>query len=501
MKKYNELSVYEDMYPDFFNKPIPPPIPRYTLDEVTLRDFYSNIAPKDVNLSTKIGPVQMNFGLFSACMDSIGGPDICKVLMEIGACGIIYRHKKADIQLQWLSEVLEHKPCLVQNPIALNPDDKIESAHEILDEYGFSTIPIITDKNTLVGILFTRDVAFKENLDQPVKKFMKKFHDLRVAEVHTPFADIRNRLLNEPACSVLPLVNGRHSLKGIYFRKDCRPANPSFHNEKPLVGMAINECEDIRRVEEALTMGVGVIIVDSSHGNCDNVIELSQKVVQLVKKNNASAAVIAGNVASIDGYNQLADIGVHAVKCGIGSGSICTTSLGTGVGVPMWSLVRELAYMRQLRIQDKCENIPEIIPDGSINGTGTYVKMIAAGGHAGMAGEWLVAAQESLSAVEHHCKEGDPVPYRGMASKGAIDARSSLRYGHGKKAEEGVEGFVTCRGPLKSWIDKDKELICGGFAHTGSYNIDKLHEAGNTPTAFSLITVAGQNQMTPRVRQ
>lgn len=469
----------------------------HTLDEVRVRPIYSNVAPHEVDLSTKIGPITMKLPILSAAMDTVAGEDLSRVLAEVGGCGIIYRHKNPEVQISWIKNVINSKPCLVTNPMTLQPEQKLEQAKEILDDYGFSTIPVVSKSEKLEGILFTRDVVFKDRRDdrlrESVKKWMKPLSELKIEPESSPFEKIRERLMHEQECSTIPIINKKGILKGIYFMKDFIPVNLSTYNKKLLVGMAIGvEESDLERAREGVRLGVGIIVIDSSHGNCDAVIQQAAKVVKIA---NGKAAVIAGNIADIDGYLQLSKIGVDGVKCGIGSGSICTTSAVTGAGVPMFTLIRELSAAKRI-LEDRGFHAPVIIPDGGIDIPGNAVVALAAGGHLCMAGKWLVAAQESLGE-----KENGMVRYRGMASRGAIKSRSSYRYGDGKKAAEGVEGLVPLRGPLRKWISDDIELMQGGFAHVGASNISELHKFGNKASNFPFIafTNGGLNQIATRV--
>jgi IMP dehydrogenase len=241
---------------------------------------------------------------------------------------------------------------------------------------------------------------------------------------------------------------------------------------------------------------VGIIVIDSSHGNCPAVIDQTKKIVKIA---GGRAAVIAGNIADVDGYYRLALAGVDGVKCGIGSGSICTTSQVTGAGVPMFTLIRELSFAREKMIKAG-RPAPAIIPDGGVNGPGEMVIALAAGGDACMAGKWLVAAKESLSCQERGVQNG-LVYYRGMASREAIEKRVSDRYGKQKRAAEGVAGGVEDRGPLKTWIGHDLELVQGGFAHAGAKNMEALHVYGNEPISFVRFTSFGQNQIDTRVHR
>ncbi len=486
--------VYEKMYPQMFNqKGLVTPLVGYTYGEVRTRPIYSEIAPHEVDLSTQIGPVRLNVPVFSAIMDTVSGPDMGKALFEVGGCCILTRHKKAEIQLGWAKEVLNHKPCLVANPKCLRPDETLADANDILENDHFSTIPIVSKSGILRGILFTGGVAFKKRLSEPVARWMTPLAKLKFVSVDASFEEIRDRLLNESDCSVLPVLGRKNRFEGIYFMKDFFVAEPSYHKEKPLVGIGIGVSKgDLERVRLGLELGVSVFCIDSSHGDCPAVIKQAEEIVKIV---NNQAAVIAGNVADIGGYCHLAQAGVHGVKCNIGSGAPCTTSEGTGVGVPTFTLLRELNFMRR-ELLEKGLNAPAIIPDGGINGPGAIEVALTAGGDACMTGEWLVGAQESLSYVERGVTREGTVYYRGMAAKSAINARvSSDRYGQEKRASEGKEGYVPYRGPFKNWAGDDIELIKGGLAHIGARNILEAHEFAKWPMAFTVFTLAGQSQI------
>jgi IMP dehydrogenase len=497
MEKTEKFPTASEIYDIFYGSSrISLPPTGYTLDEVRLRPVHSDVAPNEVDLSTQIGTITMKLPILSAAMDTVAGDKLSQVLAEVGGCGVIYRHKKPEVQLELLSNVLGANPCMVKNPMTLRPEQTLEEAREILAD-GYSTIPVISKSGMLEGILFTGDVAFKDRQDdrlgEPVRKWMKPFSELKVEYEGSSFEKIRDRLLNEQECSTIPIIDKGRILKGIYFMKDFIPVNLAMHNGKLLVGMAIGIDEsDLERAREGVRLGAGIVVIDSSHGNCGAVI---RQAVEAVRIANGNAAVIAGNIADVDGYLRLSEIGVDGVKCGIGSGSICTTSAVTGAGVPMFTLIRELAVARRLLLE-RGFHAPVIIPDGGINTPGNAVVALAAGGHLCMAGQWLVAAEESLGA-----KENGMVKYRGMASKGAIESRLSYRYGKGKRAAEGVEGWVPLRGPLKKWIEEDIELIQGGFAHAGARNIKELHEFGNDISGcpFIRFTNSGSNQISTRV--
>jgi len=477
-----------------------------TLFDVSLATKYSDVAPQDVDLSTELGGIRLPTPIISAAMDTVTGDSMARIMSDIGGCGIIYRPKKEAEQFEMVEEALRHPNCLVASPIRLSPDQTLEDASDLLREYEFSTLPVVSKEGKLLGVLFTKDVTFKGHEHKLVSKWMVTLAKLKTVDPSTPYETIRKRLLNEKNCSVLPVVDKDGLFHGMYFMKDFRVANPSTFNGRRLVGMAIGaQPKDLERVKEGLQLGVGIFCVDSSHGDSASCIEQSVQIAILLnkfaKKNDCQRpALIAGNVATPSGYYNLAQAGVDGVKCGIGSGSICTTSSVTGAGFPMFTLIRELLYTRMRMKEMGFKNSPIIIPDGGIGGPGLAARALAAGGDLVMAGEWLVAAKESRSFEEWGVNDGQ-LYYRGMASRAAIRNRVSNRYGNQKTAEEGIEGQVPYRGPMPTWIGEDLELLKGGFAHMGAANLQSLHQACLGPRAFVAFTGVGQQQNATRVEK
>lgn len=489
--------IYASLYPQFSQISI---IPGYTLSEAAFRDYYTDFDPKAVSLKTHIGPITLNVPVLAAAMDTVSGPNMAKAMAGIGGAAIIYRHRLAETHLRWIEEAINARPYLVSAPESVQEGACVQEVEDLYKRTRYSTIPVLNG-GRLVGMIFTRDISWEGHERHPVTQWMKPLSELKVVGPATLFMEIRDRLLNEKNCGVLPVIDEQGLFHGMYFPKDVRYANPTWHNGKSLIGMAIGVQEgDIDRVKKALGLGIGIITIDSSHGNCLPVIEQAQRVVSLVTN---QAAVIAGNVASIDGYIRLAETGVHAVKAGIGSGAICTTSLVTGAGVPMWTLIRELSFARQELLR-RGLHAPVIIADGGVSGPGFAVRALAAGAHAVMAGEWMAAADEAGSPeMENARRKNDQGQlenrYRGMASRAAIQDRSSDRYGITKSAPEGVDGWVPNRGKLRLWWGENAELIQGGFAHLGARNIEELHARGNEPFTWTLFTGAGQHQIATRI--
>ncbi len=466
-----------------------------TLYDIDLTPTKSEIHPSDVSLKTHIGPVSLNIPILSAPMDTVTSAPLAKALSAMGGCGILYRHSDPAVQLDWLKDVLAYRWCVVQDPISLKQTDRIDAAERILKYDGYSTIPVKDENGLLVGILFTDDVAFKWHREDIISKWMTPLEKLKTALIGTRFAEIRDRLLNEQECSVLPLIDNDARLHGMYFMKDVVHADPSEHGGRPLAGIAVDTSEDdVERAVTAARMGAGMIVIDSSHGDSRDVITQTERLVKLAAP-IGSVAIVAGNIADVDGggYLRLAETGVDAVKVGIGSGSICTTTDVTGAGVGMVTALRACVEARK-----KTNARPAIIADGGINVPGDAVKALLVGANAVMAGKWLVAASESHSAIENGVHDGR-VLYRGMASREVIDERMANRYGKKKTAPEGVSGWVQHRGPLAQWLPEDMELMRDGFAHAGACGVIDLHHYGEQPDSCNRYTSVGRMQAAVRV--
>ncbi len=476
------------------------PLPTFALPELSIMPGYSEVHPNDVNLGTTLGCVSLKIPFLSAPMGDVTGAEMAIALSGHGGCGIIYRCQRVQDQIGSVKEALRRRPFLVENPKSLRPDDTVREAQRILDEFGFSTIPVITETGSFEGIMFTNRVSFKEHGDDLVSVWMESVSELKTVRADTPFSEVQHRLRNEQECSILPVLNEDGSLAGFYFMKDTADANPVTYEGNPLVGMAINDREeDINeRVIPCLDLGVGIVVIDSSHGNCRAVIEQVTRLKKVI--GNRKVCIIAGNVADIDGYLRLSAAGADVVKLGIGPGSICTTSIGTGIGYPMFTLIQKISFARRYSKKIAGVITAGIVADGSINTPGDVVKALAAGADAIMGGKMFVAASESVSFSVNGTLEG-MVSYSGEASEKAIRARSAEnRYGKGKRAAEGVSGSVKHLGPLRKWFPKVLELVCGGLAHTGSHTISELQSyCLEKIGAWAILTPAGREQNAPRV--
>lgn len=476
-------------------------VPSVTLYDITVVPTNSEVHPAEVDLETKVGRARLPIPIFAPPMDTVTGPELAKKLSVLGGCGILYRHPDPAQQLAWAKEVLAYQWCMVTEPKCLRETARVAEAEHILNEYQFSTIPVWNEERVLLGVVFTKDIALKRHREDSVLKWMIPLERLKTIQYGTSFATVRERLMNEQECSVLPVIDAEKRLSGIYFMKDVLNANPCADYGRPLVGIAIGvEESDLDRVLQAVGAGVQVICIDSSHGDCTAVIDQADRVVDLTAP-FGDITIIAGNVADVDGggYRRLAAVGVHAVKVGIGSGSICTTTGATGVGVGLVTAIRACVEVRKELLREGV-HAPAIIADGGVNGPGDAVKALLVGADAVMAGKWLVAATESHSAQTGGLSQDRKrVLYRGMASAEAIKARVADRYGKKKTAPEGVSGYVPHRGILKDWLPSDLELMRIGFGHAGAGCLDVLHTYGENPLSSTPWSANGREQAAVRV--
>lgn len=500
-RKEEALKYFKLIHPDRFrheNMGLLPPIQSYSFGQIGFQGGSSDIKPdsEHIDLSMQIGPVTLNTPFLSAVMNTVSGPPFGKVAHEFGFACVLDRSESHETQLRWASETLNHRVGLNDGPIILSPRDLISEAAPIRKDMGFSTIPIIMN-DKLKGVFFSHGFSFEEYANDKISRWMTKIKDLKVVYPETSFHDVKKWLLDaNHRRGVLPLVDAENNFLGIYFMKDVMKINaPSFFNGKPLVGIAVgSDKSDLDFIENALDLGVGIVVVDSSHGNCTDILEQTRKIVKLV---DGQAAVIAGNIHDIEGFLNFMDCGVDAVKIGIGTGNACTTSEVTGCGMGNFTALTRLAYLRKLLIDEGRQNVPLLVIDGGVSGPGQAVIALMSGAHVIMAGEWFVGALESASAQnkiwEIPGTNKAYVEYYGMASKRAIEQRIQSRYiGYSQKtASEGISKFVPYKGSLRDWFPKHLELIYGGFAHAGCKNIKEIHEYGDQPDTFNVLPPKG----------
>jgi IMP dehydrogenase len=455
-----------------------------TFDDLLLVPCESNILPKDADTSTLLtNNIMLNIPIVSAAMDTVTESRTAICLAQEGGIGIIHRNMSIEKQVLEVDKVKKSESGMIVDPITIEPEQKVHEALEIMHRYSISGVPVVK-KNRLVGILTNRDLRFETNLDQLVSNVMTKDKLVTVSANIT--LDESKKLLHEHRIEKLLVVDDEYNLKGMITIKDIEKIKkyPNACKDslgRLRVGGAVGIIDREARVTALLAAGVDVIAIDTSHGHSKGVLD----AIKDTKANFPTCELIAGNVATTDGAEALIKAGVNAIKVGVGPGSICTTRIIAGVGVPQMSAIRDAA-----KVAAKY-NIP-VISDGGIKYSGDVVKAIAAGACTVMIGSLFAGTEESPGETILFQGRSYKV-YRGMGSLEAMKMGSMDRYYHDdiestlKMVPEGIEGRVPFRGSLSASIS---QLIGGlkvGMGYVGCRTIKELREK----TRFIRITSAG----------
>ena len=440
-----------------------------TFDDVLLVPAYSEVLPKDVDVKTRLCKgVELNIPLVSAAMDSVTEARAAITMAREGGLGILHKNLSPTDQAREVERVKRAESGMVLSPVTVRPSHSLREALATMREHDVSGLPVV-EGDKPVGILTARDVRFERNLDQPVSALMTK--ELITVSPGVSNAEARDLLHKNRIEKLLVVENGK--LVGLITIKDILQAdrNPMAVKDgkgRLRVGAAIGPGPDREeRVDALVNAGVDVIVVDTAHGHSKGVID----TVRLVVKRHPSVPVIAGNVATADAVEMLVDAGASAVKVGIGPGSICTTRVVAGIGVPQITAISDCA-----RVGDR-HGIP-IIADGGVKYSGDITKAIAAGASAVMIGSLFAGTDESPGDLVLFQGRSYKV-YRGMGSLGAMKKGSKDRYGQGGTADEklvpeGIEGRVPHRGSLASIIHQLVGGLQSGMGYTGSTTIKEL---------------------------
>jgi IMP dehydrogenase len=462
-----------------------------TFDDVLLQPAHSQILPKDAELKTRLtNEIMLNAPILSAAMDTVTEWAMAIAVAREGGIGIIHKNMSVIDQASQIDLVKRSESGMIIDPITLTPDRPIRDAIEMMSKYRISGIPIVEGKK-LVGIITNRDLRFETNIDQPIKNRMTK-ENLITAPVGTTLEQAKS-ILQQHRIEKLLVVNNQGELQGLITVKDIQKKedypNACKDNYGRLrVGAATGVGDDgLLRAETLIQRGVDVVVIDTAHGH-------SQKVLNTVKefkRNFSDTQLIAGNIATYEAAKDLINAGVDAVKVGIGPGSICTTRIVTGVGVPQISAIME--------VYKACgpANIP-IIADGGIKHTGDIVKALAAGADTVMIGSLFAGSEESPS--ESILLDGRRYKQvRGMGSLGAMKKGSRDRYFQAevtdsdKLVPEGIEGRVPYSGPVKDTIFQMMGGLRSAMGYTGCKTIKELQEKAR----FIKITGAGMRESHP----
>jgi IMP dehydrogenase len=459
-----------------------------TFDDVLLEPAYSDVVPRDVDVRTQLTRnVRLNIPILSSPMDTVTEADLAIALAQEGGLGIIHKNMSVTDQTREVDKVKRSENGIITDPITLPPDETVETARKVMQQHNISGVPI-TVNGYLKGILTRRDLRFLTDVSQKLSGVMTK-DNLVTAPENTTLA-AAERILTANKVEKLLLVDDHYRLKGLITIKDidkltnfpnaCKDARGRLR-----VGAALG-VRDFERAESLIKAGVDVLVVDSAHGHSGNVLDTVSEL-----KRRFAIDVIAGNVATAEGARALVDAGVDAVKVGIGPGSICTTRVISGVGVPQITAVYNVASGL------KGSGVP-VIADGGIRYSGDISKALAAGAHCVMLGGLLAGLAESPGEVILY-KGRTFKQYRGMGSLGAMVAGSKDRYrqsensGREKLVPEGVEGRVPYKGALASFIYQLVGGLRAGMGYCGTRNIEELR----TRTRFILVSGASMQESHP----
>ncbi|PTX53075.1 inosine-5'-monophosphate dehydrogenase [Melghirimyces profundicolus] len=443
-----------------------------TFDDVLLLPAKSDILPKDVDITTRLGEhIQLNVPLLSAGMDTVTEAPMAIALARQGGIGIIHKNMEAAEQAEEVDRVKRSESGVITNPFYLYADNKVYEAESLMSKYRISGVPIVDKGQKLVGIITNRDMRFIRDFSIPISEVMTR-ENLVTAPVGTTLSDAEE-ILQKHKIEKLPLVDEEGVLKGLITIKDIEKATmfPDAAKDvhgRLLAGAAVGVSGDtMERAAALVEAEVDVLVVDTAHGHSRGVL----KTVAKLRKQYPDLVIVAGNVATGEGTRDLIEAGASVVKVGIGPGSICTTRVVAGIGVPQITAIYDCAVVaRQYGIP--------VIADGGIRFSGDIVKALAAGADAVMLGSIFAGTEESPGETEIYQGRQFKV-YRGMGSIGAMKAGSRDRYfqeNEQKLVPEGIEGRVPYKGPLADTVYQLMGGLRAGMGYCGTKNLQELKE-------------------------
>ena len=462
-----------------------------TFDDVLLQPDYSDVLPREVDLTTTLTPeITLNIPLLSAAMDTVTEARLAIALAQEGGIGIIHKNMQPEEQARQVRKVKKYESGIVRDPITVSPDMTIRDVIDLTRAMNISGVPVVENRDTL-GIVTHRDLRFETQLDAPVSTVMTPKEKLVTVQEGADDEEVLS-LLHQHRIEKVLVVTKDFELRGMITAKDFQKASDYPHACKDVrgalrVGAAVGTGHDTdERIEGLVKAGADVVVIDTSHGFSKGVIDRVRKT----KEQYPDLQVIAGNIVSAEAANALVEAGADAVKVGIGPGSICTTRVVAGVGVPQISAVAEIAETL------KKTGVP-LISDGGIRYSGDIAKALVAGAHAVMIGSLFAGTEESPGEVELY--QGRSYKnYRGMGSVGAMGQTdgSSDRYFQDATEEldklvpEGVEGRVAYKGGMVAIVHQLIGGVRAAMGYTGSRNIEEMR----TKPKFVQITVAGMKE-------
>jgi len=464
----------------------PEKVPTYlTFDDVLLLPAHSKVLPANVDVSTRLTQkIKLKCPLISAPMDTVTETSLAIAMAQEGGIGIIHRNLPPERQRKMVDKVKRSVSVMIPDPITLEPDQKISEALQVMKKYNIKGFPITQNKK-LVGILTNRDLRFETNLNKKISTLMTKDNLITIPE-GTSLAKSKE-ILHDNRIEKLLVVDKKGHLKGLITIKDIEKSGQFPNSAKDskgrlLVGAALGVAQNpIEHIEDLVRVGLDVLVIDSAHGHSEKVLS----TIREIKKSFPKLQIIGGNVATAEGTAALIKAGVDAVKVGIGPGSICTTRVVSGVGVPQISAVAEC-----VKVAEK-KNIP-VISDGGIKLSGDVTKAIAAGASTVMIGSLFAGTEESPG--EKILYQGRSYKeYRGMGSIAAMSQGSSDRYfqelelSESKLVPEGVEARIPYRGALSFTVHQLLGGLRAGMGYCGAASIDELRKNAS----FIKITSSG----------
>ena len=462
-----------------------------TFDDVLLVPGHSTVLPHTANLKTRLTRgVSLNIPLISAAMDTVSEARLAIALAQEGGIGFIHKNMTPEQQAEHVRTVKKYESGVVSDPVTVLPTATIEEINALSKRHGFSGFPVVDEDNNLIGIVTGRDLRFENSLEQPISSVMTKKNDLVTVKEGAPSEQVLE-LMHEYRIEKILVVDDSFKLTGMITVKDFQKAENKPNACKDDLGrlrvgaaVSVGPGTD-ERIKALIDAGVDVLLIDTSHGHSQGVIDRVKKV----RHDYPDVQLIAGNVATGEGAKALADAGVDAVKVGIGPGSICTTRIVTGCGVPQITAISDAV--------DALEGtgVP-VIADGGIRFSGDIAKALAAGASSVMVGSMLAGTEEAPGEVELY--QGRYFKsYRGMGSLGAMDQNngSSDRYFQDSKSAEklvpeGIEGRVAYKGPISNIIHQQMGGLRSAMGLTGCATIEELR----TKPQFVKVTSAGMGE-------
>ena len=463
-----------------------------TFDDVLLVPGYSEVVPAQVDLHTRLTPdIELNLPLCSAAMDTVTESRLAIGMAREGGIGVIHRNMPKERQAGEVDKVKRSESGVIVDPFFLHPENPLRDAVALMEHYHISGVPIVDASQRLVGIITNRDLRFVTDYDQPIQEVMTKEHLLTASE-GTTLEDAKSILMSHKV-EKLPIVDRQFRLKGLITIKDIQKAkdfpNASKDGHGRLrVAAAVGVGADtMERAEMLVKSGVDALVVDTAHGHSLAVIRKVREIRTLFP----DLPIVAGNVATADAAEALMDAGADGIKVGVGPGSICTTRIVAGIGVPQVTAVMEAARVTKAR--GRC-----VIADGGVRYSGDVVKALAAGADTVMVGALLAGTEESPGEIVIY-RGRSFKSYRGMGSLGAMkEGCSKDRYFQEgvfeeKLVPEGIEGMVPCMGSLGAVLYQLAGGLRAGMGYVGAATVAELHEKGR----FVKITAAAMRESHP----